>query len=1051
MWSSLEVSGQTALGTLGAGLGPRGLAGSGFRPAQLPSRVTAGLEPVPGASPSQLMEWATEARGAQSPQGSPNRRRPSAHPALAPAGGERAPLEASTRPGRRTRVAGAASLPAKKALGGRAAEGPAAGIGGETQNQSERGPDVLTLRLRELEPRERLREGGRREAKTRRRGGGEAETALLGQCLRGPGSPWDQVLGAPAQAPVRWEYRRRDARGPAGTHPEFSTSSGRGVKPPSLQPGEVAVRTHSDNLGNKLDQLPAPRKPPRGNVAASRGRPPRAPKTAGQRPLAQGSGLGVGGPPQVSWSPSAIMTRRSGPSRNRSGLPCTSRKEREPAALRSPLPPTHSTDGQGEPRKGKRLSRIHSDGRRRLSTVGSSAPCGFNTASSEQPSGTGRAQAPPSFPAPAPGRWVRARRQRCRLGDRVDARTEPEGEGEREGARRRQVSRAGGGGRRREAGRRGRKDCGEGAPPGPRARRVHSDAGPALRSPAAREQKAAAPRRPPAASREPRTWRHCPFPSFKLGQPGAGRGDTRAWRGDSLDREPQRGRRGIRTRSGDPDSHQPDRGDAGPRLAGGPCAAASGERSVPPRNKPFKAGGPASPTPTWGRSKGEVIAFRRGGRWSPGGRATAETTHRPTPEPRRREARRRMETRDAEAEGTGAETRSGQGGARPAGRGRGPAGWPGGTPLRRAGAARPRGVRQFGAGSPASQKPPGPLHTASPGDGARPSDRSVPADGARPQGRPRSLVPRTRSGVGSETWAEGLRGPRSAGDSHREGREAAPATPGSGSADRPSAALGGLPGGVRAATGYDPDAPGQPLSVQAIGRSDPSPGHLASLAAPGGPPSSAELGAGMKEAAPRPTLSLPPRNQAALQPRRNLLSDPGGSPRPGSQVRSFRVGRSEGLDTRPTAPRCLWPRCHAAPGRPGAVVGADQGARGRGHHTVLRCALLSVWSPRPGDRASISHQTVESNGCIAGNVSLTWVLMIPFVARDPRSCRISPLPPCILAQCPGVRCHRPGEQRRRTAWLPAWCADGELRWPLRPALRRHAGAQLSANRQGYVF
>ena len=40
----------------------------------------------------------------------------------------------------------------------------------------------------------------------------------------------------------------------------------------------------------------------------------------------------------------------------------------------SPLPPTHSTDGQGELRKGKRLSRIHADadGRRRLSTVGHS-------------------------------------------------------------------------------------------------------------------------------------------------------------------------------------------------------------------------------------------------------------------------------------------------------------------------------------------------------------------------------------------------------------------------------------------------------------------------------------------------------------------------------------------------------------------------------------------------------------------------------------------------------------------------------------------------------
>lgn len=47
-----------------------------------------------------------------------------------------------------------------------------------------------------------------------------------------------------------------------------------------------------------------------------------------------------------------------------------------------------------------------------------------------------------------------------------------------------------------------------------------------------------------------------------------------------------------------------------------------------------------------------------------------------------------------------------------------------------------------------------------------------------------------------------------------------------------------------------------------------------------------------KEAALRPTLSLPPRNQAVLQARRNLLSGPGGSPRPGGQVRSFRVGPS---------------------------------------------------------------------------------------------------------------------------------------------------------------
>lgn len=74
--------------------------------------------------------------------------------------------------------------------------------------------------------------------------------------------------------------------------------------------------------------------------------------------------------------------------------------------------------------------------------------------------------------------------------------------------------------------------------------------------------------------------------------------------------------------------------------------------------------------------------------------------------PQEESARRRMQTRNAEAEGTEAETRRGQGSARPAGRGRGPAGWPRRTPLRGAGAARPRGVPQFGAGSPASQKPP---------------------------------------------------------------------------------------------------------------------------------------------------------------------------------------------------------------------------------------------------------------------------------------------------------------------------------------------------------
>lgn len=49
----------------------------------------------------------------------------------------------------------------------------------KTRNPSERGPDVLTLRFPELEPRERLREGGRREAEKRKEaggaGGGESE------------------------------------------------------------------------------------------------------------------------------------------------------------------------------------------------------------------------------------------------------------------------------------------------------------------------------------------------------------------------------------------------------------------------------------------------------------------------------------------------------------------------------------------------------------------------------------------------------------------------------------------------------------------------------------------------------------------------------------------------------------------------------------------------------------------------------------------------------------------------------------------------------------
>lgn len=194
--------------------------------------------------------------------------------------------------------------------------------------------------------------------------------------------------------------------------------------------------------------------------------------------------------------------------------------------------------------------------------------------------------------------------------------------------------------------------------------------------------------------------------------------------------------------------------------------------------------------------------------------------------PQEESARRRMQTRNAEAEGTEAETRRGQGSARPAGRGRGPAGWPRRTPLRGAGAARPRGVPQFGAGSPASQKPPPartprlpgmesalrtglslqtelrarePLPTRPPGISPRPPalvtapppSTSVLVSAPRtqgprasrrlrdtthanpgPEGRPRGFVPRTRSGVGPETWAARVvGGSRSAGDSHREGRK----------------------------------------------------------------------------------------------------------------------------------------------------------------------------------------------------------------------------------------------------------------------------------------
>lgn len=165
-------------------------------------------------------------------------------------------------------------------------------------------------------------------------------------------------------------------------------------------------------------------------------------------------------------------------------------------------------------------------------------------------------------------------------------------------------------------------------------------------------------------------------------------------------------------------------------------------------------------------------------------------------------------------------------------------------------------------------------------------------------------------------------------------------------------------------------------------------GEQASLPPPASVPHSGAWSWQARKRLPGPPSLCLRRTRQSFRRAENLLSDPGDSPRPGSQVGSFRVGRSEGLDTRPTVPRCLWPRGHAAP-QPAwsrgwcGPIRRGRAARGRGPHTVLRCALRSVWSPRPGVRASINHQTVESNGCIAGNTSLTRVLRIPFVVRVP--------------------------------------------------------------------
>lgn len=71
----------------------------------------------------------------------------------------------------------------------------------------------------------------------------------------------------------------------------------------------------------------------------------------------------------------------------------------------------------------------------------------------------------------------------------------------------------------------------------------------------------------------------------------------------------------------------------------------------------------------------------RGGRWSPGGRATAERTHRPTPEPRRRKAR---------GEECRRETQRRRGQKQRRGAGRGARGRPGGAEVLRVGLVGPR-------------------------------------------------------------------------------------------------------------------------------------------------------------------------------------------------------------------------------------------------------------------------------------------------------------------------------------------------------------------------
>lgn len=261
----------------------------------------------------------------------------------------------------------------------------------------------------------------------------------------------------------------------------------------------------------------------------------------------------------------------------------------------------------------------------------------------------------------------------------------------------------------------------------------------------------------------------------------------------------------------------------------------------------------------------------RGVRWSPGGRATAETTHRPTPEPRRRKARGEEWRR---------ETQRRRGPKQRRGAGREARGRPGGAEVLRVGHVGPSSggggsetqgspaIRGLVARIPEAPAPPGASRADAesaprlPGMGSalrtglsletelrgreplpHTSSRDLPpppqpwshthtvpqftlslgaadpgAESVKEAPRHRTREPRARGAAAGlsppnrqrgRTWdlrCTGCGGPRSAGDSHREGREAAPATPGS--ADQSSAALGGLPGGGDGGPGL-PDPEGR--------------------------------------------------------------------------------------------------------------------------------------------------------------------------------------------------------------------------------------------------